>query len=820
MGPAEPVRIRNVADYVRTFGAPWDEARPMGHSVGHFFANGGGEAIVVRVLPSDAEVAKASMQTAGTPPVETLVLEASSPGAWATSSGGTGLEATIEHASTSNPEDLFTLVLTLRGIDPGTGLATVLAQETHTDLSMSPVHPRYANTALGTSALAYVAADSPDPGGNEQGFSQGTTALTGSTTITPANNTLRVSLDHGPAVDVTLADGGAMNTTVLRDRVNDALDAGGLAITATASTTDGLKLEADNGGPNSAVTVLPAPNDASATLFIGLANGGSEVSGSAALRPAAGASAFGDGVDGSDLTAEDAVPADGSGGIYGLSSLLFPRFNILCLPGVTATSAQELGRALAYCEQERAFLVVDPPPGFETDPPALGSLPALGEHGALYYPRLVQTERRPGGQVAELDLPPSGAIAGVFARTDSDRGVWKAPAGLEAGLVGFTRLSEATGDAESGLLNPKGVNVLRTLPAAGTVVWGARTLRGGRCALVRVQVRADSPAHELHRVEPLPRNRVRDLRAQRPRPVGAAAARGGDLHARALPPGSVPAELETRGGRQLLRHVRRNEQPPVRDRPRASQCSRRLRAAEAGGVRDRLDHPDLPAGGMTWRSSPSTPTRFDPYKSFMFRVKWDGVYVAGLSKMSALKRTTDPVVHRDGADPSRERKSPGTSKYDAVTLERGLTHDTAFEAWGNLVHSPENPISLPHFRKDIVVDLFNEANVRCSLTSSSVVGCPSSRRCRRSTRAARRWPSRRSSWKWSTGSVTPPSPSRARRSTELLDKFEQAEGELEQVLVVLSACGVKRPETLPLGEGDRALLTAHRQLTGRDVELR
>ena len=478
MGPAEPVRIRNVADYVRTFGAPWDEARPMGHSVGHFFANGGGEAIVVRVLPSDAEVAKASMQTAGTPPVETLVLEASSPGAWATSSGGTGLEATIEHASTSNPEDLFTLVLTLRGIDPGTGLATVLAQETHTDLSMSPVHPRYANTALGTSALAYVAADSPDPGGNEQGFSQGTTALTGSTTITPANNTLRVSLDHGPAVDVTLADGGAMNTTVLRDRVNDALDAGGLAITATASTTDGLKLEADNGGPNSAVTVLPAPNDASATLFIGLANGGSEVSGSAALRPAAGASAFGDGVDGSDLTAEDAVPADGSGGIYGLSSLLFPRFNILCLPGVTATSAQELGRALAYCEQERAFLVVDPPPGFETDPPALGSLPALGEHGALYYPRLVQTERRPGGQVAELDLPPSGAIAGVFARTDSDRGVWKAPAGLEAGLVGFTRLSEATGDAESGLLNPKGVNVLRTLPAAGTVVWGARTLRG------------------------------------------------------------------------------------------------------------------------------------------------------------------------------------------------------------------------------------------------------------------------------------------------------------------------------------------------------
>jgi phage tail-like protein len=103
------------------------------------------------------------------------------------------------------------------------------------------------------------------------------------------------------------------------------------------------------------------------------------------------------------------------------------------------------------------------------------------------------------------------------------------------------------------------------------------------------------------------------------------------------------------------------------------------------------------------------PTRFDPYKSFAFRVNWDGRYVAGLSKMSALKRSTDPVTHRDGGDPSHERKSPGKSKYDAVTLERGLTHDPEFEKWANLVHSLKNPISLKNFRKDVVVDLFNEA---------------------------------------------------------------------------------------------------------------
>ena len=103
-------------------------------------------------------------------------------------------------------------------------------------------------------------------------------------------------------------------------------------------------------------------------------------------------------------------------------------------------------------------------------------------------------------------------------------------------------------------------------------------------------------------------------------------------------------------------------------------------------------------------------TRFDPYKSFMFRVKWDGQYVAGLSKMSALRRTTDPVTHREGGDPSHERKSPGTTKYDAVTLERGKTHDPAFEAWANLIHSLDAPITLANFRKDIVVDVYNEAN--------------------------------------------------------------------------------------------------------------
>jgi len=102
-------------------------------------------------------------------------------------------------------------------------------------------------------------------------------------------------------------------------------------------------------------------------------------------------------------------------------------------------------------------------------------------------------------------------------------------------------------------------------------------------------------------------------------------------------------------------------------------------------------------------------TRFDPYKSFMFRVKWDNQYVAGLSKMSALKRSTAPVVYREGGDNATERKSPGKTTYDAVTLERGVTHDTAFENWANLVHSLQAPMSLESFRKDITVDVYNES---------------------------------------------------------------------------------------------------------------
>jgi phage tail-like protein len=105
--------------------------------------------------------------------------------------------------------------------------------------------------------------------------------------------------------------------------------------------------------------------------------------------------------------------------------------------------------------------------------------------------------------------------------------------------------------------------------------------------------------------------------------------------------------------------------------------------------------------------------RFDPYKNFKFRVRWDGRYVAGVSKVSALKRSTELVEHREGGNPSTSNKSPGRTKYDAITLERGVTHDTEFERWANRVWNFGSGLgaetSLKDFRKDITIEVYNEA---------------------------------------------------------------------------------------------------------------
>lgn len=153
-------------------------------------------------------------------------------------------------------------------------------------------------------------------------------------------------------------------------------------------------------------------------------------------------------------------------------------FNLLALPGTTHPSAIAL--ALAYCERRRAFLLVDPPASATTPAEIQGAAaawpPEVKSHAAIYHPWLRIADPLHPGQTRLA--PPSGTIAGLIARTDAARGVWKAPAGLDAKLEAVVALDRVLTDAESGPLNARGINCLRSFPTSGFVAWGGRTLAG------------------------------------------------------------------------------------------------------------------------------------------------------------------------------------------------------------------------------------------------------------------------------------------------------------------------------------------------------
>jgi phage tail sheath protein FI len=158
-------------------------------------------------------------------------------------------------------------------------------------------------------------------------------------------------------------------------------------------------------------------------------------------------------------------------------------FNILCIPpynGTADVGSTVITDAVAYCEKRRAFFLIDSPSGWTDKDKAKNGVTAFvgtpSKNAALFFPRL--TKPNPVNDYQMEDFAPCGAVAGIFARTDTNRGVWKAPAGLDATLVGVPKLSVPLTDAENGELNPLGVNCLRTMPAVGAVVWGARTTQG------------------------------------------------------------------------------------------------------------------------------------------------------------------------------------------------------------------------------------------------------------------------------------------------------------------------------------------------------
>lgn len=480
-GPGDtPTQLSSFADYVRLFGDPMDTDHPMGHAVGQFFANGGSQAIIVRALGAGS--APASHPLGAVQGVE-LTLTARSRGAWANGAGAspnqTGVFVEVV-AGDEFPDDRFGLIVTEWQPGVGGGNSTVGTKETYADVSMSPNHPRYVVNMLSASTLVQGAVSGAPAPAPVAGNSTGAISFAAADTIAVSGKTLRLSVDQGPATDYVLFPGEDPPVAHTIKDIRDHINAGGsiwpVQAATTAASSGKLVLTSKTATMDSEVVVgLSGPGDASGLLGLGVAHGGTEVSASAPYRPAVAAAApLAGGSDGLAVGAAEIVSPTEDEGMLALDQLDFPRFNILCLPGVTTTNDAELGTALDYCRRQNAFLVVDPAPGINPAQlkTAANLLRAEGAHGAVYWPRLVTPDSGGDG------FPPCGAVAGIMARTDASRGVWKAPAGIGAGVNGILGLTASTNDDVSGALNPLGLNVLRSFPGVGIVVWGARTLAG------------------------------------------------------------------------------------------------------------------------------------------------------------------------------------------------------------------------------------------------------------------------------------------------------------------------------------------------------
>jgi phage tail-like protein len=398
-------------------------------------------------------------------------------------------------------------------------------------------------------------------------------------------------------------------------------------------------------------------------------------------------------------------------------------FNLLCIPphtpgsGATNVEPGLVDDAIQFCEKRRAFFLIDPPYNRGADVVTAkaaiknfaGALRRTN-HAALYFPTLLQPNPLGRGEVEEF--APCGAVAGVIARTDVQRGVWKAPAGVDATLAGVARLSAALKDADVGELNPLGINCLQTLPSVGSVVWGARTLEGddrlaSEWKYVPVRRTALFIEESLYRgtqwavFEPNDEPLWNEIR----------------LHV-----GAFMHDLFRQGAFQGT--TAREAYFVKCDRETTTQADVNngivniivgfapLKPAEfvviklqqiVGRLKPQIQEKFMSEFGAKTQ-------RFDPYKNFKFRVKWEGKYVAGIRKVSGLKRSTEVVKHREETESSESRKSPGRNKFEAITLDRGVTHDKEFEQWaGKVTKFGSRAAGSKDFRKDIIIEIYNEA---------------------------------------------------------------------------------------------------------------
>lgn len=466
-----PVRVQGYGEFVRLFGGLWDES-PMSYAVSHFFLNGGGDALIVRVHHPSADDARD--RSTVSLPVEgggTLQLEASSPGAW-----GSRLRVRVTHPAVDDPNLFHLTVQETDGRTP----ATVIAEEKLLRLSLDPAGQRFITDVLVQESGLVRMAPGELPGRRPADGTRATVLLAvegeGALQLEASanlagtlGNRVQVSVTH-PGADPSLFD--------LVIQITDDADP------PNTTTEDHAGLSMDPQSPRFVAAVLDQES-----ALVGV-RGAIPVTRPVAVDDAAlsggGAVVFvpfvggddGAPVGGTDIAAPDLESQ--RRGLYALDNA--DLFNLLCIPPFADTNDVDQSTwdaAVAYCVRRRAVVLVDPPAAWDeaSDVPAnITAVVTRSPNAALYFPRIRAAD--PLRENRPRAFAPSGVVAGVIARTDAARGVWKAPAGQDATLLGVRELTVRLTDGQNGLLNPRGVNCLRTFPAAGRVVWGARTLMG------------------------------------------------------------------------------------------------------------------------------------------------------------------------------------------------------------------------------------------------------------------------------------------------------------------------------------------------------
>jgi phage tail sheath protein FI len=510
-GPLDtPIRCFNLGDFERETGGlhPADEA---GHAIQQFFLNGGSEAWVVRVAGEDAAngifPTPASVEIEDTSPTPASVLGVSAgrrfqgtsvpdPGEW-----GDSIRVEIDY-DTVDPAGTTLFNLVVSEVASQDGRRVVLRSEAYANLSIDPASPSYAVEKVNEDSklIQLVLLDAGRPA------QTGTTGAVGSNPNLDNTSNLSVDSGSGPQV-VTLADLPAAGVNFDDDPagVRRALERGiraagaaagdpllaGATVTLQGAPGGSRWLRVVAGGQSSASfdpeTVLTfADETGTVATDLGLVTDAIEnvqqySLGSGAAGRQANAQPGGDGlVPGSDALIGS---FDDKTGIYALRDVDI--FNILCIPGAVAPhmsdpdAAAVYAAAEAFCEVERAFLIVDVPEGendIEEVQTWLENANIRHKNAAIYFPRPHIPDPLRDNRLKSVGA--SGTMAGVYARTDGSRGVWKAPAGLEAVLRNVQGFDTKLTDPENGVINKVGINGLRQFPVYGRVAWGGRTLDG------------------------------------------------------------------------------------------------------------------------------------------------------------------------------------------------------------------------------------------------------------------------------------------------------------------------------------------------------